>query len=271
MVKYRHRRQAGRVRLIALMLLAALYVAGCAGRKDTDIGTAEERFARGEELFADGKWLKASDQFNWVVLNFPASDMAAEAQYLYAECSYQRKLYVEAQLEFERFLRRWTATDRLVQARFRIVECLVAQSPKYFYSQAATEDALVEIQGFIDEFPGTPQSAEAESLIFGLRSKLARKLYESGRQYLKWRESNSAKLYFERVLVAYYDTPYADSARLGMIVAYIVAEDYQGARSYYATEAANFNDAEILNRAESYIASATQEKFDLAYYLNLYR
>ncbi|MCH8328570.1 MAG: outer membrane protein assembly factor BamD, partial [Candidatus Marinimicrobia bacterium] len=253
------------------MLLVALYITGCAGRKEKDVGTAEEHYAKGEELFADEKWSKAADQFNWVVLNFPASDMAAEAQYLYAECSFKRKLYVEAQLEFERFLRRWAAGGREVQARFRIVQSLVAQSPKYFYNQAATEDALVEIQSFIDEFPETKQSVEAESLIFDLRSKLAKKLYESGRLYLKWRESESARLYFERVLVAYYDTPFADAARLGIVVAYIVAEDYQGARDYLSAEDMNFTDSDIQRRAESFIASAAQEKFDLEYYLNLYR
>ena len=257
--------------IAALLLLSSLLLSSCAGRKSLDTSTAAERFAKGQELFAEEKWQRAAENFRWIVFNYPASDLAAEAQYLYAECTYQRRQYIEAQLEFERYLRKWTATDRLVQARYRIVECLVAQSPKYFYSQLATEDALVEIQEFIDEFPGTPQSVEAEKMIGELRSKLARKLYEAGRQYLKWRESASAQLYFGRVLDAFYDTPYANLARLGMVVSYIVAEDIQGAQDYLNAEAGNFSDAELHRRAESYVASAIREKFDLAYYLHLYR
>lgn len=253
------------------LLLSAFYLSGCAGRNALDTSTAAEHFTSGEELFAKEKWERAAEDFKWIVFNYPASDLAAEAQYLYAECAYQRRQYVEAQLEYERYLRRWTATDRLVQARYRIVECLVAQSPKYFYSQFATEDALVEIQDFIDEFPGTPQSIEAEEMTAKLRGKLAQKLYEAGRQYLKWRQSESARLYFGRVLDAFYDTPYANLARLGMVVSYIVAEDIQGAQDYLNAEVSNFSDTELHKKAESFIVSASQEKFDLAYYLNLYR
>ena len=266
------KRSAARRRFTGVLLvLSAFYLSSCAGRNSLDTSTPAEHFATGEELFAAEKWERAAEDFRWIVFNYPASDLAAEAQYLYAECAYQRQQYVEAQLEFERYLRKWTATDRLVEARYRIVECLVAQSPKYFYGQLATEDALVEIQEFIDEFPSTPQSIEAEEMILVLRSKLAKKLYEAGRQYLKWRESESAQLYFGRVLTAFYDTPYADLAHLGMVVSYIVAEDLQGAQDYLAAEAGNFSDAELHTKAESYIASATAEKFDLAYYLNLYR
>ena len=82
--------------LPAMLMLAP----GCSGSRARLSGTAESHYADGETLFAKEKWGNAAEEFNWVVLNNPAHDLAAEAQYFYAECLYQQRLYVEAQLEF---------------------------------------------------------------------------------------------------------------------------------------------------------------------------
>ncbi len=254
--------------LLPVMLMLA---PGCSGSRARLSGTAESHFADGEMLFARGKWDNAAEEFNWVVLNNPAHDLAAEAQYFYAECLYQQRLYVEAQLEFERLLRRWAAGGRMVQARYRIVQSLVAQSPKYYYQQTATEDALEELQAFIDEFPESAQKPEAEQLILDLRSKLARKLYESGRQYLKWRVGQSARLYFEQVLDRYYDTPYASQALTGIVISYIVEEDLDGAEAYLAEISDQYADAALREQDAQFIAAAREGKFDLALFFKIYQ
>lgn len=244
---------------------------GCSGSRARLSGTAESHYADGEALFAKEKWGNAAEEFNWVVLNNPAHDLAAEAQYYYAECLYQQRLYVEAQLEFERLLRRWALSDRLVQTRYRIVQCLVAQSPKYYYQQTATEDALDELQAFIDEFPDSAQRPEAEKLILDLRSKLARKLYESGRQYLKWRVGTSARLYFEQVLESYYDTQYADPALTGIVISYILEEDLEGAETYLAETSDQYTDADFREQGAQFIAAARDGKFDFALFFRIYQ
>lgn len=271
MVRVRQLIELRPVYAILYILLYLVVSQGCAGSNKLRGGTAESHFEAGKEYFEKEKWLQAGEQFHWVVLNNPASDLAAEAQYHYAEALYNQDLYVEAQLEYERLLRRWSATDYLVKARYRIVQCLVAQSPKYFYEQSATEDALEEMQAFIDEFPSTVERVEAESLMVILRMKMAKKLYESGRLYLKWERGSSARLYFEQVLGGYYDTPYADDARLGIVIAYIVEEDFKGAMEYLEATANKFESSARREEAEHFIAVARQGKFDLGYFMHLYR
>ena len=262
-------------RLLALILVVSggLMLPGCAGG-DAQVDTQsdiEERFDRGQALFDRGKWARAADEFNWVVLNNPAGTLAAEAQYFYAECLYQQRQYVEAQIEFERLLRRWATTQHLVESRYRIVQALVAQSPNYYFDQRATDDAIDELQDFIEDFPDAPQRDEAEGLIGQLRSKIAQKYYESGRLYLKWQRTSPARAYFDMVLTQYYDTPYADEARVGTVVSYILAEDLAAAEVYLEENVAKFQEVSLLREAEHFIAVARAGKFDLAFYLRLYQ
>ena len=244
---------------------------GCGGRGKRDIGDPIVRFEKGMSLFEREKWLRASEAFNWVVLNNPAGNLAAEAQYYYAECIYQQEQYVEAQLEFERLLRRWAGTERRAQARYRIALCLVSQSPSYHRDQTTTISAIDELQGLIEDYPESDFRPEVEEYITNLRLKLARKHYESGRQYLKWRRTSSARLYFEMILTQFYDTPFTDQARVGIIISYILDEDLDAAEAYHSTEQDKVTDKVLWEEARGYIERARADKFDLAFLRRLYR
>jgi len=254
-----------------LFILAGLLTMNCAGRSKSAGMTADERFNRGLERFEKGRWAKATEDFSWVVLNNPAGNLAAEAQYYHAECLYQQKLYVEAQVEFERLLRRWAQSQHQGAARYRITQCLIEQSPKYYYDQEVTADAIDELQAFIDDFPDSEYRDDAAQAIQDLREKIAKKNYEAGRQYLKWKQAESARLYFKMILSQYYDTPYADEARVGMVISYIIAEDIPGAEEYYRQENENFLDAELRRAAEGFIRTAKNGSFDLKFYTSLYK
>ena len=104
-----------------------------------------------------------------------------------------------------------------------------------------------------------------------MRSKLARKLYESGRQYLKWRVGQSARLYFEQVLDSYYDTPYADLSLTGIVISYIVDEDLDGAETYLVEISDQFSDDSLREQGELFIAAARNGKFDLALFFKIYQ
>ncbi len=254
-----------------LLMLTVLLMIGCAGRGKNAFGDPDERFAKGVSLFEREKWLRASEAFNWVVLNNPAGNLAAEAQYYYAECAYQQEQYVEAQLEFERLLRRWAGTEHRIEARYLIALCLVSQSPSYHRDQTSTLDAIDELQEFIEDFPASELRPEAEELIIQMRLKLAEKHYESGRQYLKWRRYSSARLYFELVLEQFYDTPFADQARVGFVFSYLLEDDLAAAEDYLSLEKERFRDEQLWEEARGYIERARNDKFDFAFYKRLFK
>ena len=222
-------------------------------------------------MFDAGKWARAADEFNWVVLNNPAGVRVIDAQFHYAECLFHQKKYVEAQVEFERLLRRWSATRHQERARYYIAQCLVEQSPNYYHDQAATIEAISELQQFIEEYSTSEFVGEIETLIAELRAKLAQKNYESGHLYLKLEQYNAARQYFEQVLDRYYDTPFADPARVGTILAHILAGDMAAAEAFFQAQENEFTSEAELEDARRLISLGPGKKRGLQFFLRYLR
>ena len=94
--------------------------------------------------------------------------------------------------------------------------------------------------------------------------------FEVGRLYLKLEEYESALIYFRSVLNNYYDTDFADDARIGIIFTHILNENRQGARSYLNTEKNRFVKPEKYKEAESLLVD-TETGLKLAHYYQLYK
>ena len=103
-----------------------------------------------------------------------------------------------------------------------------------------------------------------------LRLKLARKDYEVGRMYLKLEEYDSALTYFQSVLNQYYDTAFADDARIGIIFTHILDENRKGANSYFNSQEGRFLSENRYKEAETLLQD-TETGLKLAQYYQLYR
>ncbi|UCD38929.1 MAG: hypothetical protein JSW54_05480, partial [Fidelibacterota bacterium] len=91
-----------------------------------------------------------------------------------------------------------------------------------------------------------------------------------GRLYLKWRRMPPARLYFDKILSQYYDTAYADEARVGIVVSYLLQKDIEAAQAFLEENSPRFANEELQLEAQSYIDMAQQGKFDLSFYVRLY-
>ena len=123
---------------------------------------------------------------------------------------------------------------------------------------------------FIEDFPESDLIRDAEIGILELRIKLAQKDFEVGRMYLKLEEYESALIYFRSVLNNYYDTSFADDARIGIIFTHILNDNQQGANSYFKAEKDRFLSQSKYEEAETLLID-TQTGLKLAQYIQLYR
>ena len=88
--------------------------------------------------------------------------------------------------------------------------------------------------------------------------------------YLKLEEYESALIYFRSVLNNYYDTSFADDARIGIIFTHILNDNRQGANSYFKAEKDRFLSPSKYEAAEALLID-TQTGLKLAQYIQLYR
>ena len=109
---------------------------------------------------------------------------------------------------------------------------------------------------FIDDFSDSKFLDMAEDFILDLRLRKAEKLHETGRLYLKEKEFDSAIIYFKNVIDNYYDTNYADEARISIIFLYLIKDQNQEAQLYF-----NSNKEKFINTEKQIEAQNLLDKF----------
>lgn len=199
---------------IIVILALPLFLLRCAGNQNEILSGPSGYYERGLRNFENKKWDKAIEDFSMVTLNNPGGEFADDAQFYLGECHFNKKEYLLAISEYQQLVERYSYSPLVEDAMYKIAVSYFELSPKYQLDQSYTEQGLSYLQDFIDTFPNSKYRKDAEEKIQQLRYKLAKKMYESGRLYMKLHEWDSANIYFDNMLEQYYDTPLAVEAQL---------------------------------------------------------
>jgi outer membrane protein assembly factor BamD len=197
-----------------LFVWGVFLFSGCGSSQPVEQLSAEKRFAVGMKLFNDGDYLEAIEDFKIVTLQFQGSAVADAAQYYLAECRYEREEFILAAYEYETLLKTMPTSKYAAKARFKRAMCYYRLSPPSYLDQDYSRKAIDEFQAFIEYSPVDSLVHDAESKISELNTKLAKKDYDDGVQYMIMGYYKAAIVYFESVLEKYHDTPYAELAQL---------------------------------------------------------
>jgi len=204
------------INYLRLFSLSILIIVGlqCAGTKTEEVRNFDEYFKRGQQLFGKKRWDRAIEAFTMLLINSPGGELADDAQYYMGECYFNKKEYLLAISEYQQLVERYTYSPLVEDGYYKIALSYFLLSPKYSRDQENTYKALIQLQDFIDTFPGSRHRPEIEQKIETLRAKLARKLFESGRLYRKLEEWEPAIVYLDNMLEKYYDTEWAVQAKI---------------------------------------------------------
>lgn len=187
--------------------LAAAVLAGCAGKKDPErLQGAVFYYDKGVEDFGKGRYLRAVDNFQRVLSNYPGFAEVAEAQYYLAESFFHLEEYVSAVFEYERLVDTYPSSARLVESQYKIGESWFEQSRRAELDQAETYQALAAYRRFIEDNPGSPLAADANGRIRECRGRLAEKDFLAARLYHRQGHLDAAKMTYEQMVRAYPDT-----------------------------------------------------------------
>ena len=230
-------------------LLLFIILFSCAPKKSqidfADIqNELNKKFTHGKKLFDKKKYARAKDDFDYIILNDRGSEMGKEARYYQAESLFKLKQYSDAISSYERFLQYSDDNVKKEFCRFRVCECYYNISNKHNRDQSNNDIALETLQMFIDDFSNSKFLDMAEEFILDLRLRKAEKLYETGRLYLKEKEFDSAIIYFNNVIDNYYDTNYADEARISIVFLHLLKKENEEARLYFNNNKEKFIDIE---------------------------
>jgi outer membrane protein assembly factor BamD len=235
-----------------IILFTSLIITSCSSTKPEEVDL-QIQFDRAMNYLEKKRYMRAQEEFNSVAIRGLHTDLGDDAQFFLGESYFLNKEYILAIAEYDRLIRRMGFSEYVQKARWRICQCYVEQSPKYYHEQSSTERALSKLQEFLDDYPNTEFHEEALTTITDMRNKLATKLYESGRLYVKMEEYASAIITYEDLLANYYDTELVDDAHLQIVKCHALAGEIEKAVDYLANNRKQFSNDDQLAEAEKFI------------------
>ena len=219
------------MRLILFYISILLSSCGISNPFDDNIAY-KTRFDDGLAFFEEEKYVKASQQFNIIVDRASHTDLGDDALFFLAESYFLNKDYDLALVEFEKLVSRMGFSPYIEKSRWRICETLMLLSPNFYHDQESSKKAIAQIQDFLDDFPNSEYSKDADKLINELRTRLAEKNMETGKLYVKLKAYDSAIVSYKIVVNEFYDTKFFNDANMEIIRCLALQKKSDEAKQY---------------------------------------
>ncbi len=203
--------------------------AGCAAGLTPQMLSDADRLAAARAYRQRGDCSRAIEALRAYVASSAGRADVDEAIYLLGDCYVAIKDYASGEVELERLLREYPESDSAPAAAFRLGEAYWGQAKKSDFDQEMTLKALAQWKAYVAGYPGHWLQPAAAARIAQARARLAQKAYRNGLLYVKLGLVGPARVYFQKVLEEFGDTPFAADAALGLALADIRRGDHETA------------------------------------------
>jgi len=213
----------------------------------------EQVFQLGEDQFAKKKYAKARQYYSHVYETYPNDPLGRRALLRVADTYYEQGdavNLVEAQYKYRDFINRYPGSDRADYAMLQIAMCSFKQMERPDRDQQKTREALDKFGDVLRTYPKSPLRPEMDKRMQDVLDRLARHDHIIARYYIKrhsyfaavqrlngivelypnYHERDAvffdlgaalsglgrtaeARLYYERVLSEFPQSPYATRAK----------------------------------------------------------
>ncbi|MDP2423321.1 MAG: outer membrane protein assembly factor BamD, partial [Bacteroidales bacterium] len=201
---------------IALVLL--LTVSSCSKYqrlvKSTDY---EEKYQMAMVFYEQTDYYRALQLFDQLLPFYRGTDRAERLSYYYAYAHYHQRDYVLGSFYFKRFAKTFPRSQFAEECAFMSAYCQYLDSPKHSLDQTNTNEAIKELQLFINMYPQSGRIEECNRLIDNLRAKLELKDMEIARLYFKMENYTAAITAFKNVLKAFPETRFREEIMLSIL------------------------------------------------------
>ncbi|MDR0794523.1 MAG: outer membrane protein assembly factor BamD [Tannerella sp.] len=148
--------------------------------KSTDY---ELKYSYAKKYFNSQKWTKAAALLEEVVPVLRGSSYAEESLYLLAQSYYGQKDYQTASSYFQTYYKTYPKGEFVELARFYSGYGLYLDSPDPRLDQSQTYEALAQLQLYMEYYPQSERTKQAQEILFELQEKLAYKELMSAQLY----------------------------------------------------------------------------------------
>jgi outer membrane protein assembly factor BamD len=199
-------------RLLALALLAG----GCGAHTVQSVDSQGDPLRSAWERIERRDYVQAIETLKPYVEGGGGRAGVDRAIFMLGDAYVRTRQFELGVVEFERLLRDYPESDSAASASYMLGEALFGQSRGPDFDQDHTRQAVEQWQRYLSDYPGHWRNPMAEQKLAEARARLARKLLDTADLYLKLNQVKPARVYYERVVNDYPDTPLSGEALLGV-------------------------------------------------------
>ncbi len=201
-----------RALICRVALLAAGFLAACAGRETRWDKRPDELYRLAQEALDDSDYERAQSLINQIRDEFPFSKFAMEGELLGADMAYKRKNYEEAAAAYRSFEELHPTHPKVPYAMYHRGLAYMELSQPEDRDQTATKNGAEALQKLLYAYPKCEYASDARTRLTEARDRLAGHELHVARYYAR-REKYDAALTRLRGLVQNYpESQYRDEA-----------------------------------------------------------
>lgn len=144
-------------------------------------------------------------QIEAIVRGLPEGE---QVQFKLAYCNFYDRSYLLSSHYFKTFFETYARSEMAEEAEYMYAYSLYANSPIYNLEQSSSYEAIDAMQNFVNKYPTTEFRDQATAVIDEMQQKLEKKAYENAKQYHKLRRYQSALMAFENFRKDYPDSKF---------------------------------------------------------------
>jgi outer membrane protein assembly factor BamD len=199
-------------KIISLILIVAFFVSCSEYQKALKTEDVGVKFEVATKLYDSGKYNDAIRLIEQIAPAYRGKPQAEKLFYMFSMSYYNTKQYYLAAYQFESFTSGYPKSEKIEEAAYLGAKCFSKLSPVYSLDQVDTFKAIDKLQGFIDSYPNSSYTPEANKTLRELNDKLEKKVYENAKQYNTIMDYKSAMVALDNFVSDYPGTPYKEDA-----------------------------------------------------------
>lgn len=173
-----------KIPFLVVLFASVLLVSGCGEyariQKTQDY---EYKYEAAKSLYIEGKYSRASQLLGDVLAILKGTAYGEECLYMLAICAYNSKDYESASSYFRKYYQSYPKGLYVEHARYYSGLSLYNQTPDPRLDQTYTDEAISELQQFLDLYPTTQLKEQTQNMIYLLQDKLVEKEYLAAKMY----------------------------------------------------------------------------------------
>ena len=173
---------------------------------------ASKKYKEAESYYNNGLYRKANRLFEQIIPVYRGKPQSQRIIFFFADSYFQSKSYSLAAYQYENFIKSYPKSERIQEASFKAAKSYYFQSPTYSLDQEETYTAIEKLQVFINLYPNSEFTPEANQMILELQEKLEKKDFEIAKQYFTIRDYRSAIKANENFIASFPGTKFREEA-----------------------------------------------------------